>query len=92
MPRMPTIVTWVSTVDRLLPVTKCEKLTLDAKREAQRQHDEGNRGRIEMQETLDAPEEIEAFLLELRLGGCSRRERRLEFLRAGLFDSATLRS
>ena len=24
MPRMPMIVTWVSTVDRLLPVTKCE--------------------------------------------------------------------
>ena len=28
MPRMPMIVTWVSTVDRLLPVTKCEKLTV----------------------------------------------------------------
>ena len=64
MPRMPMIVTWVSTVDRLLPVTKCEKLTRHAEQKAQHQHDEGNDGRIGVQEALHALDERKMLFFE----------------------------
>ena len=81
MPRMPMIVTWVSTVDRLLPVTKCEKLTVMPSRRPKNQHDEGNGGRIEMQEALDALGEREALLLERSLRRRGRRQDLFELLR-----------
>ena len=66
MPRMPMIVTWVSTVERLLPVTKWRVIDADAEQQAEHQHDErerswdrdaGSAGRASMTESCSSSKE-----------------------------------
>ena len=52
MPRMPVTITWVRTVEKLLAAVKRDGLTAHAEQQAEHQHDEGNGGRIDMQEAL----------------------------------------
>ena len=56
MPRMPVTITWVRTVEKLLAAVKRVRIDRHAEQQAEHQHDERNRRRIDMQEALEALE------------------------------------
>ena len=66
MPRMPMTITWVRIVEKLLAAVKREGLTAHAEQQAEHQHDEGNGGRIDVEEALQALERRELVFLEGR--------------------------
>ena len=65
-PRMPVTITWVRIVEKLLAAVKRDGLTRDAEQQAEHQHDEGNGGRIDVEEALQTLQRREPVFLEGR--------------------------